>query len=198
MGLTRAVVLSIALLVAVHARAGSIIYTFDYTANAGGAVHSFSFSLDPVSSLITAPPDSTPAFSPFDVTDGVNTLLMTQDLVGFSTSPVVRGCFGFGSVNALLSAGGCGGGRQGTDPGGYFSVGFAGSLPVTLGQPITADYFGGNLYFTSTATPINRTTGSMTLTISAVPEPSSIALVCSGMALWGFMVWRRLHRDTRA
>jgi hypothetical protein len=185
----------------------SELYTFEYTA-LSGPVESFSFSLT-APAFVTA--GSSPLFTPFTLTDGTNNWTMTKDLVDLlDPSGLNRGCFQFGTPFAGLSTGvpPFGGpcsfiiGGPGTDqaalefdtsdglptaPGSYKPVDFSGAFDTPAGfefiEPITDTF---------------NPTGTMMLTITEVPEASSLGLTLIGLSLLGGGLvrekWIALHK----
>src|SRR5579863_2124405 len=82
-------------LCAVSARAGPLVYDFSFTPTSG-PVEAFEFSFV-VPSFVTN--GQTPAFTPFTITDGTNSVTMTQDLFVYN----INSCFEFGTaVNSSL------------------------------------------------------------------------------------------------
>jgi len=91
----------IACCVAAACRA-QVVYKFTYTA-VSGPVNSFSLSFT-VPAFVTA--GSTPAFTPFTLTDGTNSWTMKKDLVTVEDpTGLNRACFQFGTPFAGLSLG---------------------------------------------------------------------------------------------
>jgi hypothetical protein len=168
-----------------------VIYTFSYTA-VRGPVQSFSFSFESPTFVTDL---TSPAFTPFTVTDGANNWTFTKDLVSVvDPSSLNIGCFVFGTQFAGLGGppplfGPC-----------SFSVGgpgvseaafdflLNGGLPMAPGIYPARNFFGafdtalGFEYIADMNDPTNPT-GDMVLTIS--PEPSNLSLM---LAVVSFML----------
>jgi hypothetical protein len=185
------ILLALAFVVGIAAPArADYTYTFTYAANPGTAIHSFSFSFT-VPAIITAPPDSSPAFTPFSVTDGTNSWTVSENVVGFSGIEN-EGCFGFRSAtNASIGADGCG--WAASNGGGVFTFNFAGGLPSGAGHylpNVAGGAFVSNNGSTNDAIAkgfVNvPDTGTFALDIAsstlAVPEPCSLLLLGSGLS----------------
>jgi hypothetical protein len=77
-------------------------------------------------------PESSPAFSPFTLTDGTGSWSMTKDLVGLEPN---FGCFAFATDTdkAYIGPGGCGV-TIGSHASGGFALRFFGGLPTSTGR----------------------------------------------------------------
>jgi hypothetical protein len=147
-----------------------VLYTFDYTA-LNGPVQSFEFSFTTPTFLTTS---SSPAFTPFTVTDGTNHWTMTEDAVAAFPSSSLE-CFMFGTPPLPP---GCGFGVADAGPGqGWFYVLFSGTLSA---PGVHGVLVGGTFYTPAGAESIsnvfgpNTATGTMSLTIASVPEPEYV------------------------
>lgn len=165
------------------------IYTFQYTATSGN-IQSFSFSLSAPAPL-GGPPNSSPSFTPFNITDGTNTWSLSQDLLSFDTSPNLA-CFDFGTSTASLFNCGFGGGN----PNGVLFMNFAGGLPSSPGLYVPTD-FGGDFVQGPTDETISSLSGSFTVNLtSSAPEPSGLFLLGSGLLGVFGIFWRRNRQTT--
>lgn len=179
-----------------------VLYTFTYTA-VTGPVQNFSFSF-------TAPTfvtdGSSPAFTPFSPTDGTNSWTMTKDLVALSDPSGANTCFMFGTPFATFGApppfGPCGigvggpGVNQGailletsgglpSAPGIYSTVHFSGLLDTPAGfEDINLGPISGSI----------DNTGTMTLVVTSVPEPSTLSLMAIGLLALGGALAKRPHK----
>jgi hypothetical protein len=161
-------VLILAMATVVPVSADPLFYEFTYTATSG-QIESFDFSF-PSSAFITSAGES-PTFAPFTIGNGVNSWTFTQDLTGFS--PRTTGIICFGTAGALLSIG-CTGSFH--PPDGELFISFIDGLPSTTGTFISN--FGGAFYTDSNhQDTISLGTGTLQLTVSDVPESSTIVLL---------------------
>ena len=171
-------------------RAGEM-YTFSYAATSG-PVESFSFSFT-TPTFVTN--NSSPAFTPFAVTNGTDSWTMTQDLVVYS-SPI--GCFMFGTPFAGLGVGPFGPcevavGGPGVNQAAFFVTVEGSGLPSAAGD-YPAFSFGAAFDTAAGFEDIGPSTGSMSLTITdTVPEPTGLSLMGFGLAALGAR-WLRRHR----
>jgi hypothetical protein len=173
-------------------QAGQLDYSFSYSATSG-PIQSFSFSfLEPT--FVTG--GTSPAFTPFVVTDGANTWTMTNDL---TYSDSTSGCFMFGNPSEILGVGGLFGSSgcvinptgPGPDPEGFFFA-TSGGLPSAPGIYPASDATG--LFVLPTggfeqivSTEAGSVIGTMNLTITELPEPSTLGLAAIG--LFGFVFY---------
>lgn len=155
---------SICLMAASSNAASLLSYQFSYAPGAADRIQPFDFSF--LSSAFVNN-NQTLNFRPYVVTDGTNSFTITQGITG-------SGCFNFGTSTTSMS--GCGGSVQ--PGGGGFEATFAAGLPTTLGS-FTSSSLGG-LFETSTTN--ENPTGSLTVDITAVPEPSTMLLFIMGIA----------------
>jgi hypothetical protein len=152
---------------------------YDFEIGAAGGINAFSFSLT-VPSFVGE--DQSPAFAPFNVTDGAHTWTMINDLTGH-TPGVPSGCFMFdnGGTSSLQPP--CGVGVF-DPPDGALTLALAGGVPLptatgvyTLSVSGIFDFAGGTL----------QTQPLGTLNVSSVPEPrTSISLFSIAIAA---LVW---------
>jgi hypothetical protein len=166
-------------------------YQFTYTATSG-PIESFDFSLTPPT-FITSTSGPLP-FTPFTITDGVNSWTLTQDVTAFSLPTTGDICFGTaGTLMTSSQTGGCGASYH--PPDGFLEISFINGLPSTRGEFVSN--FGGSFYVSE---PVEGTsngqdtldlgTGSLDLTIrGAVPEPPTIVLL--GMAIGSALALRK-------
>jgi hypothetical protein len=180
-----------------------VIYTFSYSA-VTGPIQSFSFSFDSPTFVTDL---SSPPFTPFTVTDGVNNWTFTKDLVSVvDPSGLNFGCFVFGTQFAGLggppplfgpcsfSVGGPGVSEAAFDfimngglpmaPGVYPAREFSGAFDTAAGFEFIGDM----------NNPTNPT-GDMILSIS--PEPSSLSLMAAVASLV-LMSWRSIRGRLRS
>jgi len=178
----------------------AVIYTFSYSA-VTGPIHSFSFSFESPTFVTDL---TSPAFTPFTVTDGANDWTFTQDLVSVvDPSGLNFGCFVFGTQFAGLggppplfgpcsfSVGGPGVSEAAfefllndglpTASGVYPARSFSGAFDTPTGFEFIGD-------LNNAANP----TGDMVLTIS--PEPSSLSLMAAVLLLTSIRFARRLRQ----
>jgi hypothetical protein len=155
---------------------------YNFNIHASAPLNAFSFSF-------TAPTfvgdGTTPAFTPFTVTDGTYSWTMTEDeVVGGATGA----CFEFGTGGASLVSGALCGFFVGGPPDGAFLLQTS-TLPTATG---TYGFTGSGL-FDFAGGPggqdVRGLTGS--LTVSDVPEPTSILLLGSILGAVGWRVRRR-------
>lgn len=172
----------------------SVMYSFTYS-RTSGPVQDFSFSITHPTYATAA---SLLAFTPFTLTDGVNSWTITQGKVDVADPAGLNmGCFLFGTSFAFFGSGAgmfgsCSFGVGGPDfqqgafgfntdgglpsaPGTYAARSFIGSFNTPLGF----EYIGGPPVLTS------FDTGTMSLTISLVPvpEPASRSLMALALPL---------------
>jgi hypothetical protein len=172
--------------------AQSLHYKFTYTATSG-PIESFDFSL--ASSTFITSTSGSPPFTPFTITDGINSWRMTQDATGFS--PPTTGDICFGTAGVLMTSTSCGASFH--PPNGFLLITFIDGLPSSKGKFVSN--FGGSFYVTVPGTGtfdgqnfINLGTGSLYLTIrgashESVPEPPTIVLL--GMAIGSVLALRK-------
>jgi hypothetical protein len=161
-----------------------IFYEFNLNASTdpNNPLEAFSFSF-------TAPTfvgnPSTPAFTPFTVTDGTHSWTMTEDWVGTGNG---INCFEFGTGAGEANLGSCGAVVAGI--GG--EIQFASSvLPTATGTYGLTPGFGGILLFAGGG-DFPGLTGTLTVSeVSGVPEPTSILLLTSILCAVGWRVRRR-------
>jgi hypothetical protein len=150
-----------------------ITYEFTYSA-ASGPIQSFNFSFDTHGFITSA--NESPAFGPFTIGDGINSWAITQDVTSFSLP--TTGDFCFATAGTILNSGGGGCTASYNPPDGFFEVTFINGLPSTTGT-FTSN-FGGSFYTPAgVSEALNVGTGDLTLTVSEVPEPSSIVLLAT-------------------
>lgn len=169
------------------------LYDFNYVA-ISGPIESFSFSFT-TATFVTA--GTSPAFAPFTVTDGNHTWTMTKDLVNNSGS----GCFTFGTPGSseFLPCQSFGVARGSFDA--SWVMNFT-SLPSATGTYVPF-FFGGDFGIggdnSTSAERINSlisdvqtpATGTFTLTITDVPEPSTFLLIAFGLFAVALRFYRR-------
>ena len=164
-----------------------VLYSFSYDA-ASGPLQSFAFSFTAPDFVTDV---SSPPFTPFTLTDGSNRWTMTNDLIEVGGTGV--GCFLFGTPLAQLTTifGPCSFGVGGGDTQGAFVFATNGGLPSALGTYTSTDFTGvfatpgGGFKFMGPIGGSTDETGSMTLIISSVPEPSTVTLLALGLlVLW--------------
>jgi hypothetical protein len=154
-------------------------YAFNVT-SASGALQPFSFSFTSPTFLAL---NDVPVFTPFSVTDGVNSWTLAQGLA----SENVDGCFEFGTVPGST-----------LDPMSLCAVGFDGApqsaamiffllVPLPTATGVYDLPFGLFLDSFSPTTPFLM--GS--LDITAVPEPASIGLLGIVLAVVGWKLSRQ-------
>ena len=189
-----------ALACSVTAYANNYQYAFTFTGQPGpGQIQSFSFSFT-TSSLISPPPDSSPAFTPFTITDGTHSWTITKDLVGFFFP---TGCFGFGTSSSFLTPSGCNPQAGGVTDG-AFTFEYDVALPNAPGTYIARMVYGelfwqdqGPRGITTSGSDSFNGTESLTITDlgpGTVPEPSSVYLLGSAFAVL-VPLRRRLWRN---
>lgn len=162
-----------------------ILYNFSFTPTStlyGTEIEAFSFSFT-VPAFVTS--GESPAFSPVTMTDGVNSATLTGDL---AENAAGLSCFTFATAaNATLYSD-CGTGLNPPN-GGSFVADFEGaSLPTAVGTYTTevgdaVFYYGPG----GGSTNLDSTYGKVVMTVSSVPEPSSVILTASmllAVALW--------------
>jgi len=156
---------------------------YDFNVSASGGIDAFSFSFT-VPSFVGD--GESPAFTPFNVTDGAHTWTMINDLTGH-TQGVPAGCFMFDN-----------GGTSSLQPPCGVGVFASGDVALTLalvgGVPLptaTGEYglFGSGLFNSANGTLITSPMG--TLDVSAVPEPRSIILFSIAVATLGRKLRKR-------
>src|SRR5262249_26586255 len=131
----------------------ALIYKFTYTPGTSDPIQAFSFSLLSLGFLTTG---QTLSFTPFPVSDGTNTFLITQ---GFTATSGIGGqCFNFATAGTTISP--CAGTIQPGD-GGFEST-FSSGLPTTLGS-FTPSSFGS--VFESRGGTFDFPTGTLHLDI---------------------------------
>lgn len=161
-----------------------VVYTFSYTATSG-PVQDFSFSFTSPSFVTVG---SSPAFTPFTLTDGVNNWTMTQDKVDLADPTGLNiGCFMFGTPSAELDLGGPPpfGPCSFIPHEGAFRFDINGGLPSALGIYPARDFIGGfdtPAGLESIGGPLSLVgldTGTMSLDITnaSIPEPTSLSLI---------------------
>ena len=174
---------------AMAARA-EVLYEFSY-ARVSGPIQSFSFSLTSPTFIS----DGSLRLAPFAITDGAHFWSISQ---GYATVEDVfgNGCTVFGTADA--DVGHCSAGVPPNNGGTLFLVWNGGGLPSSEGL-YTPDYIAGQFYaageYIGTFPTINPDTGRLELNItqaSTVPEPASIILIVSAVAMVG--VWRGSRR----
>jgi len=180
-----------------------VIYTFSYAA-VRGPVHSFSFSFESPTFVTDL---TSPAFTPFTVTDGANNWTFTKDLASVvDPSGLNIGCFVFGTQFA-----GIGGPPPLFGPC-SFSVGGPGVSEAAFefllngGLPMAAGVYPARSFSGAFDTPtgfefigdINdptNPTGNMVLSVS--PEPSSLSFMLVGVS-FVLMSWPRIQGRLRS
>jgi hypothetical protein len=179
-------------------------YSIEYAADAGTPVQSFSFSFS-APSIITAPPDSSPSFTPFIVTDGATDYSISKGLIGYNATYGIS-CLEFATANVNLSGNGCDFSAEvGYEPVGYFGLEFVGSLPNSVGNFHVPGFYGYVFDANGIESDIYgydnlvQRTGTMAFAISStqpdpVPEPSTLALVTGGLIGGLGPIRRKLQR----
>jgi hypothetical protein len=150
-------------------------YAFNVT-SASGALQPFSFSFTSPTFLAV---NDVPTFTPFNVTDGVNSWTLTEGLA----SENVDGCFEFGTATGATLGTPCVIGVDGASSSAAMIVLLLVPLPTATG---VYDFSFGLFLNSAGATPL---TGS--LDITAVPEPASIGLL--GIVL-SVIAWKLSRR----
>jgi hypothetical protein len=171
-------------LLAVPAQA-DLEYAFNVT-SASGALQPFSFSFTSPTFLAV---NDVPTFSPFTVTDGVDSWTFAQGLA----SENVDGCFEFGTVPGSTLDPTCVIAFDGAAQSAAMIVQLFVPLPTATG---VYDFSFG--FFLASAGPFEFT-GS--LDITSVPEPASIGLFVIMLALVGWKLSQRrahAHCDGKA
>jgi hypothetical protein len=156
---------------------------YDFNIGADGGIEAFSFSFT-VPNFVGE--GQSPAFAPFDVTDGTHVWTMINDLTGH-TQGVPLGCFMFdnGGTSSLQPP--CGVGVS-APPDGALTLALAVPLPTATGVYTLS---GNGLFDFSGGTLTTSLVG--TLDITAVPEPStSISFFGIAVALLGWKLRKRL------
>jgi len=161
----------------------STLYQFDVIAT--GGVDSFSFSFT-VPSFVTT--GQSPAFTPFNVTDGTHTWTMINDLAGIGAVS----CFLFDTGGSSNINSTCGFG-VGSAPDGSIELTISGGLPTANGPYSISSGLGILDFSGGEDTP--SLSGTLTVTSESVPEPTSIGLLGVGLAAIG---WKRSVRTIRA
>jgi hypothetical protein len=183
-------------IVAPTANADSLHYKFTYTATSG-PIESFDFSL--TSPTFITSTSGSPPFTPFTITDGVNSWTLTQDVTAFSSPTTGDICFGTaGTLMTGTQTGGCVASYHPFD--GFLEISFINGLPSRRGKFVSN--FGGSFYVSvpvegtfNGQDALNLGTGSLYLTIRgashehAVPEPPTIVLL--GMAIGSVLALRK-------
>ena len=154
-----------------------VIYSFN-VAPVGSNFEAVSFSFT-VATFVTA--GKTPAFTPFAVTDGTHSWLMSEDRVGHFGS---QQCYSFGTATNSVLLDSCG--FLPFPPGGAGFTLLAASSPSSPGTYALLGIFGGSSgpsqSFIGSSTSI--LSGSLTIrevTTTTVPEPSSLTLLGGAM-----------------
>ncbi|MBC7927965.1 MAG: hypothetical protein H7039_20155 [Bryobacteraceae bacterium] len=171
-----------------------VMYAFTYSRTAG-PVQDFSFSFT-YPTYATA--GSSLALTPFTLTDGVNSWMMTRGKADVADSAGLNlGCFTFGTAFAFLGSGGgmfgscsIGVGGPGFEQG-AFAFNIDGGLPSAPGTYAARSFFGsfntpsGFEYIGGPTTLTSLDTGIMSLTIShvSIPEPTSLSLMALALPL---------------
>lgn len=167
------------LILAASARADEL-YSFSFT-NTGGPIESFSFSFT-VPTFVTA--GESPSFTPFTITDGTNSVTLTEDL---AVAGIGFGDFEFGtSTGSTLESGGI----TWSPPDGGAIIFDLASLPTADGT-YSFEATGGGFYYASGEDLLD---GTATLTISAVPEPTSVILMSPMLLGLALVARRRIAR----
>jgi len=155
------------------ARAADLLYAFDLT---GDFLTPFSFSFT-VPDFVTS--GQSPAFSPFTITNGTDSWVMTQDL---AASQFGEGCFSFASAGGgVNNCGWSSGPNEGS-----FVVSLPGGLPTATGTYIFNLGFGD---FEAPGFSVSPGfAGSVTISsvTTATPEPPTITLFGGIIAIWIF------------
>lgn len=184
-------------ILAVSPASADIIYDVDFTPdlgipypfNFGNPIEAFSFSF----ASPTFVSDSTIlSFTPFDITDGVNSVLIDfGEAFGFD-----QGCFIADSSSTVTATGPCSGDFSSAPTAGdaaFFGLGFSTGLPTTTGLYSA----GGEVLFHANAVDNGTTHGNFTVTVSdsaggsAAPEPSSITLLAFGLGIFSMLYLNR-------
>jgi hypothetical protein len=176
-----------ALLIASFAGIAHADLVYDFNVNAStdpsNPLEAFSFSF-------TAPTfvgnPSTPAFTPFTVTDGTHSWTMTEDWVGtqFSTT-----CFEFGTGGVTVNS--CGWAIPSGINGGAIDLAIL-ALPTATGTYGFTTFLNELNFNGDASADFPNLTGTLTVSeVSGVPEPTSILLLASILCAVGWRVRRR-------
>jgi hypothetical protein len=159
-------------------------FLYDFNISAAGGIDAFSFSFT-VPAFVGE--GQSPAFAPFNITDGTHTWTMINDLTGH-TQGVPSGCFMFdnGGTSSLQPP--CGVGVF-APPDGALTLALGVGVPLPAATGVYT-LFGSGLFDFAGGTLSTLPSG--TLDVSSVPEPQSIVLFSLAVAAFGWKLRKRL------
>lgn len=162
----------------------NLIYDFNIGAASGLNAFSFSFT---VPSFVGE--GQSPAFTPFNVTDGTHTWTMIDDLTGHSSGVPPLGCFMFDNGGTSSFFPPCSVTVPGPTDGGLALLTNTLSMPTATGAYSLSG--GGALKYPG-GLLLPTFTGTLDITSTAVPEPASISLLGIAVATLGWKLRIRL------